>query len=1822
MKKLLALVAVVALVAMFATGCGSTSAGGQVELTITPSSSAVDAGTSRTFSATAPNDPNFQGVTWSLSGAGTLSNSSASGVTFNAPSSPATSQLTATSITNSAYTATITLTTNADPTISNVAMPTGIVGDSYKSSVVVNGGVAPLTWTVSSGTLPAGLTLNSSTGAVTGTPTTPGVSSFTVTVSDSNVPPKTFAWPITINVVTPLSITTPTLPVANVGILYSFQPTATGGMLPYSWSISSGNLPAGLSLNAANGQISGTPTVNGSSAFTLQVSDSSTPPQTASFSTNISVGGQSTQLSIPSQTPPDATVGIPYSAVLDATGGKLPYNWSITSGALPTGLSLNASTGAITGIATTAGSASFAVRVTDSSSPAQSATASLSMRADSPFSISISALPVAFKSLPYTVTLTASGAVGATTWAVSNGTLPSGLSLNASTGVISGTPSVIGTSNFTLQATDSATPPRTVTQPVSLTVNLQLSLGTPLLPNGTIGLAYVSIPTVSGGTAPITWSISAGTLPPGLALNASTGAIAGTPTTAGSYPFTLQIKDSSVPPQTASAQATIVIYSPLTFTIPALPNAVANTLYSASLNASGAVAPLTWSVTSGSLPTGLSLNASTGVISGTPTVTGLATFKVQVTDSAVPPRTASAQTTILVIGALSITGGTLPSAVNGVPYSVTPALSGGFAPFTWSIAGGTLPPGLTLNPTTGAISGTPTVTGTFPFTLHVTDSSTPPQTANISASITVNGAIALVLSTLPDAISGVPYAATLAATGGVIPYTWSITAGALPVGLTLNSTTGVISGITTSVGTANFTLTVTDSAQPAQSKSFSLSIRVDAPLSIGPVTLPIGVVGVPLNVGIAATGGVGPLAYSISAGALPAGLSLNATTGVISGIPSAVGTGNFTVQVKDSSNPPQVKTASLSLVVNAALVINTTSLPNVVSGVLYNTTLSASGGVGPISWSVAAGALPSGLSLNATTGLISGTSTALGLASVTLQAQDSSNPPQVKTLSATILVNPALSITSVTLPNAVVSVLYSTTLTATGGSGPITWSISAGTLPTGLSLNATTGVISGTSVLAGLTNFSVTATDSSTPPQTKTAAVSIQINAALTIPLSTLPNAVLGNLYNTTLTATGGVAPVSWSVSAGALPLGLSLNTSGVISGTPTALGTASFTITAKDSSNPPQVKSVALGILTNPLLSIVSSTLPNAVVGVLYNTTLTTAGGVAPIKWAVTGGTLPSGLALNATTGVITGSPTAVTAGSVIFQATDSSNPPQIQTVSINLNVFAKLTINPATLAPGLLGTLLDTALSVTGGDAPYTWSVSAGALPTGVTLDPTTGVLSGIPTVLGLFNFTVQAQDSATPPQTATLTFSLDVTSPGVNNALLSGGYAFMFQGSTEAGPVAIVGSIDADGTGNVLSGSLDVSQPSGVTENVAITNGNFVLNADNRGTLTLTTATLGTQNFRIAVDAAGALGRFIEADAAGSGTIRGNGVIKKQNSSAFSDSNISSTLAFEFEGSTLAGGRSAMIGSLVTDGGGNITSGLLDANSAGTVRSDVAVATPSTYSISGASTGRGTVSLKAGTVGNVNGVIYVVNSSDIFFLRTDAFASGVDMLSGEILGQSGPFGVLPAGTGVLHLQGNSTANSTSVGAGLVVSTGLGALTGTYDANNDGIITSTLVATGSTSTSSASAGRASLSIAGLNLTMYFIAPGEAFVMDSSGAQVKSGMLEPQIGFPLTLLNLQATNYVTGSEGVANAGVTFQSGVAAITPITSLTGTVAETLDSNASGDVLNVGGLLSANLSLSTNGRITAGNTVYYLVSTSRVIAVEVGAGQTEARILVQDK
>jgi hypothetical protein len=268
-----------------------------------------------------------------------------------------------------------------------------------------------------------------------------------------------------------------------------------------------------------------------------------------------------------------------------------------------------------------------------------------------------------------------------------------------------------------------------------------LNITTTSLPSATLNFQYSATLGASGGVPPYTWSVISGSLPPGLNLDPASGLISGTPTTEGTYPFTVQVADAQTPPATASAPLSITVnatLTQLTVLTTSLPAGTQNTAYNAMLAADGGVTPYTWSITAGSLPVGLHLNASTGAITGTPSGAGISNFTVQVTDFQLSTATAPLSITIAPAVALSITTTSLPSGTAGTAYSATLTAAGGVYPYTWSLTSGSLPFGLFLNASSGVISGTPTTAGTSNFTVQVADSATPPATASAPLSIVIN----------------------------------------------------------------------------------------------------------------------------------------------------------------------------------------------------------------------------------------------------------------------------------------------------------------------------------------------------------------------------------------------------------------------------------------------------------------------------------------------------------------------------------------------------------------------------------------------------------------------------------------------------------------------------------------------------------------------------------------------------------------------------------------------------------------------------------------------------------------------------------------------------------------------------------------------------------------------------------------------------------------------------------------------------------------------------------------------------------------------------
>ena len=289
----------------------------------------------------------------------------------------------------------------------------------------------------------------------------------------------------------------------------------------------------------------------------------------------------------------------------------------------------------------------------------------------------------------------------------------------------------------------------------------------------------------------------------------------------------------------------------------------------------------------------------------------------------------------------------------------------------------------------GAMWDTPNAGGTYDYSLDVLF------------------AMAPVVSTtsLPTAFTCASYSQALAATNGTGIYTdWEITSGTLPAGLTLNGSSGVISGTPTAATTSNIEVTVTDSNYfVSQPMPLSLTVQYGPPV-VSTTSLPAGIPSAPYSQTLAANCGSGTAkTWAITSGSLPDGLTLDPATGVISGKPTlaGVGTSNFTVTATDSSGTSVAQ--PLYIVIGPGPTITTSALPNGTVGTAYSQALAAVGGSNVFEkWEITQGVLPAGLTLNPATGVISGTPTATGTSSIEFTVVDSLGNKAVRTLTLTI----------------------------------------------------------------------------------------------------------------------------------------------------------------------------------------------------------------------------------------------------------------------------------------------------------------------------------------------------------------------------------------------------------------------------------------------------------------------------------------------------------------------------------------------------------------------------------------------------------------------------------------------------------------------------------------------------------------------------------------------------------------------------------------------------------------------------------------------------
>ncbi len=662
-----------------------------------------------------------------------------------------------------------------------------------------------------------------------------------------------------------------------------------------------------------------------------------------------------------------------------------------------------------------------------------------------------------------TVALTASVSNDTTnagvTWAIASG--PGSLSGETTSGATYNAPGTIASVTTVVVAATSIASP-TVTSSITITLEPPPQIATTVMPEGIVSVAYSSSVSMTGGVAPYTWSLIAA--PAGITLASSTSStvtVQGMPTTAGAnQTFTIKVTDADGLSVTSSG-LTITVYPTLTITAPTFPTGVAGVAYTApAFTASGGSGSgYTFAVASGSLAP-LTINSSSGVISGTPTTSTTLHFTIKVTDSA---SNAATTTSLSITVNPAITVSLSPTSPVSLDQTKTQLITAtvsndpNSAGVTWTLTSGL-----------GSLSGSSTTSVTYnaPSTVSVTSSAVVTATSITDSSKKATFTINLVpppqitTSTMAAGNVNGAYSSPVTMTGGVAPYAWTIVTG--PTGITLASSTSstvTVQG-TPSVSGNNqtFTIKVTD-ADGLSVTSSGLTITVYPTLTITAPTLPTGVAGVGYTAqAFTASGGSGSgYTFAVASGSLSP-LTINSSSGVISGSPTAAATLNFTIKVTDSVNNTAT-TTGLSITINPA--ISVTLSPGQPFAMDQNTTqlitatVNNDPGSAGVTWSslTGAGSLSGSTSTTITYNAPATISTSSIATFTATSVTDTS-----KSSSFSVSLEPPPSFVTSSFPDGTLGSSYSSTVTMSGGVGPYAWSFTA--LPTGLSLsNSTTNTV-------------------------------------------------------------------------------------------------------------------------------------------------------------------------------------------------------------------------------------------------------------------------------------------------------------------------------------------------------------------------------------------------------------------------------------------------------------------------------------------------------------------------------------------------------------------------------------------------------------------------------------------------------------------------------------------------------------------------------------------------------------------------------------------
>lgn len=1227
------------------------------------------------------------------------------------------------------------------------ALASGTYGEPLDIDLAANGGAAPYQY-VLNGTLPAGITFDTSTGTLSGTPTALGTFQVSLTVTDANGFTVTREYGLTI--AAPEITAAAEVPTAGAFVAYRGQISATGGTTPYAFAVTSGALPPGLSLDAETGSLTGTPRVVGDYSFSISVTDANGFVTTLPISLSVE---QVFTVVLPA-TAAEARQFRPYGQVLAATGGTAPYAYIISAGVLPAGIALDAASGTLSGTPTEPGSFIFTLTATDANGIAGSTEYTVVV-AEAATLVAGAAPEPATAGIPYSQALAVSGGSEPYRFSLVSGSLPAGLRFDPASGTVSGVATADGTFPLVVEIIDANGDRATATFVVTVQApDISVAID---LPPASAGEAFESSVTTSGGAQPFTFALT-GMLPAGLSFDATTGRISGTPTAVGSYPITITATDGNGYEQSASAIIDVTAATSLSLT--AAPASIAfgePVEIEARLEAlvGGVAGDIVITVDGrdygrASVDGGVARLRLTGLTVGSHAIA--ARFEPAAGYLAAAAELAEPINVVAATSSISISP-PQGAAIVGVPQEFAIAVSADAGTPDGRVivtVDGVDQPAIDLADGQASFVYTFATSGNHSVSVRYAGSENfAAATASLAGGLTVAGATAeLSLSTSPDTrVYGQPVTITASVSSSVATPAGQVTFSRNGVELGTAPIAGGTASLTVSglePGANEITATYSGDAAHAGAQA---SIGVDLSdaatsltLTASPTTLYAGAP-VTFTARLASDAGAVPGAVTFLIGGTEYAAEISGDTAVLT--LTDLMPGNYPISASFAGQPG-FAASQASLTTDLVIEPPPTDIqvyaqaPRSVAGEPLSITVIATGGVGPYGYAVTDGALPDGVALDAETGAISGAPTSPGRYSFTVTATGAAGQPGSVVIALNVLEPATLSVPDI--GPAVYGTFFSSDLSATGGTGGYQY-VLGGALPAGVTFDAATATLSGTPIALGDFAFSLTVTDANGFTVTRDYTLSVSAPA---LELTTnLPSAGAFVPYQGQLSLSGGNEPYRFSVTDGALPDGLALNAeTGAITGTPRAVGEISFTVTATDANG--FSTSLAVAIAVEQVFTV---TLPDTLADARqfrpYGQTVAAAGGTEPYTYDVTSGRLPEGLRLDAGTGAISGTPTS--GGDYVFTLTATDANGVAGSRAYELTVATAATLVPNTDLPDVTaGVAYDAAISVSGGSEPYRFALVSGALPTGLSFDADTGTLSGTATLDGTFPVLIEIVDA----------------------------------------------------------------------------------------------------------------------------------------------------------------------------------------------------------------------------------------------------------------------------------------------------------------------------------------------------------------------------------------------------------------------------------------------------------------------------------------------